>query len=113
MECLNDAKNGLFNKLIVYKRDRLARKLEDAMAIWDILKKANCELIFSATGEMQAMMNDPYGKMLEAIKASIAEIESATISVRVSDTLKNKAKKGEFTGGNLPYGYVLKDKKLY
>lgn len=29
MECLNDAKNGLFNKLIVYKRDRLARKLED------------------------------------------------------------------------------------
>lgn len=112
MECLNDAKNGLFNKLIVYKRDRLARKLEDAMAIWDILKKANCELIFSATGEMQAMMNDPYGKMLEAIKASIAEIESATISVRVSDTLKNKAKKGEFTGGNLPYGYVLKDKKI-
>lgn len=58
------------------------------------------------------MMNDPYGKMLEAIKASIAEIESATISVRVSDTLKNKAKKGEFTGGNLPYGYVLKDKKI-
>lgn len=112
LECLNDARAGLFNKLIVYRRDRLARKIEDSLAIRGMLEQAECELIYSATGEMQASINDPYGKMMENIRASLDEIESAQISMRVSDVMRDKAKRGEEVGGNLPYGYIRKNKQV-
>ncbi|QSF43345.1 thymidine phosphorylase [Paenibacillus tianjinensis] len=112
LECLNDAKAGLFNKLIVYRRDRLARKIEDSLAIRGMLEQANCELIYSATGEMQSSLNDPYGKMMENIRASLDEIESAQISMRVTDVMQDKAKRGEAVGGNLPFGYIRNNKKV-
>ncbi|RXZ77926.1 thymidine phosphorylase [Paenibacillaceae bacterium] len=112
LECLSDAKAGYFNKLIVYRRDRLSRKAEDSLAIRSILESAKCEIIFSATGEMQVNLNDPYGKLMENIRASLDEIESATISMRVSDVMRSKAEKGEFGGGTLPYGYIRTDKGI-
>ncbi|GAF10397.1 recombinase family protein [Paenibacillus pini] len=112
LECLGDAKAGLFNKLIVYRRDRIARKIEDSLAIRSALEQANCELIYSATGEMQSSNNDPYGKMMENIRASLDEIESAQISMRVSDVMRDKAKRGENSGGNLPFGYYRKDEQI-
>lgn len=112
LECLSDAENGLFTHLIVYRRDRLARRTEDSLAIRSILEEAGCSLIFSARGEQQMVLNDPYGKLMENIHSSLAEIESAQTAIRVSDTLKDKARRGEFTGGNLPYGYETINKHL-
>lgn len=111
-ECLADARNGLFNTLIVYRRDRLARKTEDSLAIRSILEDAKCELLFSASGEMQMVLNDPYGKLMENIRSSLDEIESAQISIRVSDVMIDKAKRGEDHGGNLPFGYIRQDGKI-
>src|SRR5690606_39006817 len=58
LECLADAKSGLFNHLIAYRRDRLARKTEDSLAIRSLLEEAKCKIVFSATGEQQMMLND-------------------------------------------------------
>jgi site-specific DNA recombinase len=108
LQCLNKGEKGGFNKLIVYRRDRLARKIEDSLAIRNKLKNANIDLIFTAKGESEMDLNDPYNKLFENIRASMDEIESVQTGIRVSDTMQDKAKRGEFTGGNLPYGYVAK-----
>ena len=105
MECLNDVENGLINNLIAYRRDRLARRTEDSLAIRKILKDNNCKMMFTATGEQEMDLEDPYSKLMENVRSSLDEIESAQTAVRVSDTMFDKAKRGEFSGGNTPYGY--------
>lgn len=109
MECLNDIKSGVINHLIVYRRDRLARKTEDSLAIRSILEKSGCDITFSARGEQQMDLDDVYSKLTENIRASLDEIESAQTSARVSDTMIDKAKRGEFSGGNVTYGYRNED----
>src|SRR5699024_8993929 len=105
MECLNDVENGLINNLIAYRRDRLARRTEDSLAIRKILKDNNCKMMFTATGEQEMDLEDSYSKLMENVRSSLDEIESAQTAVRVSDTMFDKAKRGEFSGGNTPYGY--------
>lgn len=76
MECLNKAKQRAFDTLIVYRRDRLARRIEDSLAIRNVLAEAGVNVVFTATGEMDMDLNDPYSKMFENIRASMDEIES-------------------------------------
>lgn len=109
MECLNKAKQRAFDTLIVYRRDRLARRIEDSLAIRNVLAEAGVNVVFTATGEMDMDLNDPYSKMFENIRASMDEIESIQTGIRVGDIMKDKAKRGEWTGGTPPYGYKLKD----
>lgn len=106
MECLGDIEKGLFNNLIAYKRDRLSRSPEDTLAIRTKLEQFKCPIYFTATGEQQMVLNDPYNKMMEGIYSSLAEIESYQTAIRVSDTMFNNAKKGQFSGGNVTYGYI-------
>lgn len=114
LQCLIKGEKGGFNKLLAYKRDRLARKAEDSLIIRGKLQKAGIDLIFTSTGDGgEVDLNDPYQKMIENIRSSIDELESVNTSIRVSDTMKDKAKRGEFSGGNLPYGYMLdKDRNI-
>lgn len=105
LECLNDIENGKINHLIAYRRDRLVRNTEESIIIRRKLKENDCKIILSARGEQQMDLDDDYAKLIENIRASLDEIESAQISMRVSDTMIDKALKGEFTGGGLAYGY--------
>lgn len=111
LQCLNKAEKGGFDKLIAYRRDRLARKIEDSLYIRGVLTRANVDLIFTASGDQGELdLSNPYNKMFENIRASMDEIESVQISIRVSDTMEDKSKRGEFTGGNVPYGYKVEEK---
>lgn len=105
MEMLQDAKDGRFDAVIAFKRDRLARHPVHAGRIREALKKAKVKLIFSAPGEMQAQANDPMGDYIEGILALNNAFESAVISQRVTSVMLNKAKKGEWSGGTVPFGY--------
>lgn len=105
LECINDIKNGTINHLIVYRRDRLVRNTEDSIIMRKIFKENNCKVTFSARGESPFDFDDPYSILIENVRASIDEIESIQTAMRVSDTMIDKAKRGEFTGGSLPYGY--------
>jgi DNA invertase Pin-like site-specific DNA recombinase len=104
-ELLADVEAGIVNKIIAYKRDRLARNTKDYLTILEVCAKAKCDIIFSASGETQMMNDGVTGKVLETFLASIAEMESYNTSIRVRDVMSNKASKGEYTGFTLPYGY--------
>src|SRR5690606_15534255 len=98
-----------FDNLIVYKRDRLARQAEDSIVIRRMLHEAGCNILFTARGEYQMMLDDPNSKLLENMIATMDELESAKISVRVTDVLEDKASRGEFTGGGVPYALEVID----
>lgn len=105
MRLLNDAKEGLFTHLIAYRRDRLFRNAEESIVVRNIFKNAGIQVVFTAKGEQPMDFDDMYGSLMENIRATLDEIESMQTSIRVSDTMTNKAKRGEFTGGVIPYGY--------
>ena len=52
--------------------------------------------------------NTPIGKAMMFITATFAQMERETIAARVTDNLSGLAKKGFWTGGKPPYGYVKK-----
>lgn len=49
---LTDIKRGNVKTLIAYKRDRLARNVGQHLEIYEILKKYNVQVIFSASNEL-------------------------------------------------------------
>lgn len=105
MRLLNDAKEGRFTHLIAYRRDRLFRNAEESIVVRNIFKNAGIQVVFTAKGEQPMDFDDLYGSLMENIRATLDEIESMQTSIRVSDTMTNKAKRGEFTGGIVAYGY--------
>ena len=116
LKLMDDIELGKVNHVIAYKRDRIMRNAEEMMWFLRKLGENNCGITLTARGESQIDMvgyqNSGASKIVEVVSATFAEMESAFISARVSDTLISKAKKGEFTGGIPTYGYKLENNKL-
>jgi DNA invertase Pin-like site-specific DNA recombinase len=109
LQCINKGEKGGFDKLLVYRRDRLARNTEDSSIIRGKLQRAGIDLVFTASGDQGELdLSNPTNILIESVRASMDEIESIQTSIRVSDTMEDKAKRGEWTGGNLPYGWTSK-----
>jgi len=86
--------------LVVHKLDRLARNLEDHVAVRAKLRKAGVELI-SVTESLEESAS---GKLVEGILASIAEFYSANLSQEIRKGLTEKARQGGWPG-RAPIGY--------
>lgn len=108
-ELLQDVRDGKINYIVAYKRDRIFRNAQEYIWFIQFLVDNNCEIYLTARGEQQidlsAFKVAGAAKMMEVLLAMISEMESATTSTRVSDTMINLAKKGEYTGGSTPIGY--------
>ena len=112
---MQDIKDGKINCVIAYKRDRMFRNAQENMEFLQFLVKHDCELFLTARGEMQVDLKNlqGMGQIMEYILATFAQMESATTSARVSDTMISIALKGERTGGMLPIGYMYgEDEKI-
>lgn len=108
-ELIQDIRKGNINYIVAYKRDRIFRNAQEYMWFIQFLVDNNCEIYLTARDEQQidlsAFKVAGAAKMMEVMMAMISEMESATTSSRVSDTMINLAKKGEYTGGSTPIGY--------
>lgn len=115
-DIMQDIENGVVNYVISYKRDRLFRNTIEHMQFLQFLVENNCDLYFTARGELQtdltAFKASGVTKMMESLLSMMAEMESAQTSSRVSDTMISKASRGEFTGGRLPIGYKRENDKF-
>jgi len=114
-QLIQDIKDNKVNYVIAYKRDRMFRNTQEYMWFIQFLADNNCEIYLTARGEQQidlsAFKTAGASKMMEVVMSMVAEMESATTSARVSDTMISKAQKGEFTGGSVPIGYKLENGK--
>ena len=95
--------------VIVAKSDRVARDIYIYFAFKNELRKKGLQIISVAEdfGELGA-----YAVILDAMIASIAEVERMNINARTSGGRKQKASKGGYSGGKEPYGYRSKGKCL-
>lgn len=95
--------------VVVAKSDRVARDVYIYFAYKNELRKKGLQIISVAEdfGELGA-----YSVILDAMLAAIAEVERQNINIRTSGGRKQKASKGGYSGGKVPYGYSAKGKTL-
>jgi site-specific DNA recombinase len=103
-EMLFDAEAGVFDALLVFRVDRLSRKVRELALVVDQLTKY---------GGVLKSITEPFdtanaaGKMMLQMLGVFAEFEHATTVERTKVGMKRKAKSGKFVGGNVPYDYQL------
>lgn len=100
---LMDIEDGLVDALIVYQLDRLSRDVRDFSNIYAALEEKH--VMFISIKE-NIDTNTPIGKAMMYVTMVFAQMERETIAARVTDNMIGLAKKGFWTGGNPPYGYV-------
>lgn len=108
-QMMSDVKEGKINKIIVYKLDRLSRRVLDVYALLSLFKEYNC--VFIAVLD-HLDISTANGRMLVGFLAVISEWEQNTISERTIDGLIGKASKGEYPFSRIPFGWEKVNGKL-
>ena len=99
-----DAKAGKFDVVIFYRLDRLARSLRNFLDIVDFFEEVGIGLR-SMTETFDT--TNPMGRFAIQMIAAVAELERGTIIERTSMGRARMATQGRWTGGVVPYGYLV------
>ncbi len=94
---------GCSQALVVYQLDRLSRDIRDFSNIYATLAEHDVKFISIKENIDTAT---PIGRAMMYIIMIFAQMERETIAARVSDNMIGLAKKGYWTGGKAPKGYV-------
>jgi site-specific DNA recombinase len=102
----DDAKNKLFDAVLVHSPDRLSRNFIYSGLVREELKKCNIAIIFLNRPDAK---DTPEDVLLEDIQGVIAQYEKAKILERTRRGKIHKAKSGRIIGNTPPYGYQYVD----
>ena len=108
-ELLHDIQQGKIDIVIAYKIDRLTRSPKDFYQLIEIFE--NYKVSFLSITE-RFDTSTPSGRLLRNIMLTFAQFERELISERIRDKIFEKAKKGMWTNGRVPFGYIRENKKL-
>ncbi|MFC2061027.1 recombinase family protein [Elusimicrobiota bacterium] len=108
-EMLFDIQNYKVNLVIAYKIDRLTRSPKDFYNLVETFEQYGVDFI-SVTERFDT--STPSGRLLRNIMLTFAQFERELTSERTKDKLLQRAQKGLWNGGNLPFGYKAVDKQL-
>jgi site-specific DNA recombinase len=106
---LSLAKSRKVDTVVVYKLDRLARNTVECLGVSEMLDKAGAGF-HSLTEKLDTQ--SAIGRFFFTLVASPAEMERNLISERTAAAMAQKKAKGEYTGGQTPYGYTEAAGKL-
>jgi site-specific DNA recombinase len=81
--------------------DRLARKYAYQVLLLEEFRKAGCEVAFV----QRPISDDPHDQLLLQIQGAVAEYERAVLGERFRRGKLQKARAGQWTAGQAPYGY--------
>lgn len=98
-----DVEDGQVNVLVVYQLDRLSRNIRDFSNIYALLDEHKVTFVSLRENIDTAT---PIGTAMMYIAVVFAQMERETTAARVTDNMIGLAKKGYWTGGNPPVGYV-------
>jgi site-specific DNA recombinase len=106
---LADIEEDRVDVVVVYKIDRLSRALMDFAKLVEIFDRNNVTFVsvtqsFNTTTSM--------GRLTLNILLSFAQFEREVIGERIRDKVAASRKRGIWMGGCVPFGYVVKDRKL-
>ncbi len=93
---------GHVNVVVAYKIDRITRNIGDFYQWWKLLEKRNVHFV-SATQSFDT--STPVGMLMLNMLLSFGQFERELTAERVSHKFAERAKKGMWNGGWVPYGY--------
>ncbi|SFP09246.1 recombinase family protein [Salibacterium halotolerans] len=100
---INHVEEQKIDSVIVYKLDRLSRSQQDVIRLLeDVFETNNCAFK-SATEPFDT--DSPFGKAMIGILAVFAQLERDTMIERLTTGQRNRASKGYWHGGPIPFGY--------
>ena len=106
---LSDVEAGRIDIILITKLDRLYRSLKHYLNMMDRLDKHN-------VGWLAIWENydttTPQGRLIVSQMMSIAQFEAENTGQRVRAVLDYKISHGEVASGSVPFGYVIRDKRL-
>ena len=103
-----DSARRAFNLVIVWKLDRFARNRRDAANTRYKLRMNGVKLVSA----MESISDSPEGIILEAVLEAQAEYYSKNLSQNVKRGMRESLNKGNFLGGNVPYGFRVEGTRL-
>ena len=108
-QLLVDIEGGRVGAVVVYKVDRLSRSLLDFARIMDLFTRHGVAFV-SVTQNFST--SDSIGKLTLNLLMSFASFERDMIADRTRDKIAAARRRGKWTGGSVPLGYEVRDRKL-
>jgi len=102
-----DAKNKIWEAVLVYDPDRIARRYSYQELIMDELRELNIEIIFITT----AAPKNSEEKILHGVRGLFAEYERAKIAERFRLGKLRKVREGHILTSKSPFGYTYVPRK--
>jgi site-specific DNA recombinase len=102
-QALGLARERRFDLLLVYRVDRLSRKVRQLAGLAEELDRLGI-VLKSATEPFDT--GSPAGRMMLQMLGVFAEFEHATIVDRVTAGLERRVREGRWMSGRSPYGYT-------
>lgn len=93
---------GEANALLVWKLDRFTRNVQQGLALFNTFQKRGWHLI-SVNDRIDT--STPAGMAFFQLSLVFAELHRNEIAYRTAAALQFKKSRGEYTGGQAPYGY--------
>lgn len=108
-EMLSDIRQKQIKCVLAYKIDRLTRSVKDFHNLMDIFDEYSVTFV-STTQNIDT--NTPTGRLMRNILLDFAQFEREMTADRTRDKMHQRAEKGMWNGGCVPFGYKAEDKKL-
>lgn len=100
---INDIKTGRVNTVLIYKLDRLSRRVKDVLELVELFAEYNVTL-YSLTENLD--LSSPFGRAALKMSATFSELERETIIERTKMGKDQRVKEGKQLPTNLdPFGY--------
>ena len=109
MDDIRSGKDGV-SFVLVFKLSRFGRNAADVLSALQVMQDYGVNLICVEDG---IDSSKDAGKLMISVLSAVAEIERENIRVQTMEGRIQKAREGKWNGGFAPYGYELKDGKLY
>ena len=106
---LADVRAGKVQIVVVYKIDRLTRSLFDFAKIVETLDARGASFV-SVTQQFNTTTS--MGRLTLNVLLSFAQFEREITGERIRDKIAASKAKGMWMGGNVPLGYVVRERKL-
>ena len=101
LRMMHDADRRAFDCIVTWKIDRFGRSREDIAVNKIRLKKAGVKLYYAK----ESVPEGPEGILLESLLEGLAEYYSADLRQKVVRGIRESAKKGKISAGQIPIGY--------